>query len=298
MVEVAFEDGVTDSRLTLPGGRVIAWTEHGLADGTPMLRLPGTPGCRWSLGAGDRSRFTRRGLRVITTERPGMGASTRLPGRGFNEHADDLAVLLDHLGIESAYITGGSGGAPYVLAFIARHGDRAKAATIQVGAAPLEESDTIGMVEINRRGWELARAGDRDAMREFMLPFYEAMVADPVAGLRAAIADASDDDRAAMEDEEWQAGIAKGIFEALNGNLEGWIDEAIANELGWDDIDFDAITTSVTWWHGRTDALSPIVAVERLIARIPGAVLRELDGEGHIGSGHDEEILDELLARG
>jgi len=295
---MAFEDGVTEGQLTLADGRVMAWTEFGVPDGIPLVRLPGTPGSRWSLGSGDRSRFTRRGLRVITTERPGFGASTRLPGRGLNEHTDDLVALLDHLDVTQALITGGSGGAPYVLAFMARHGDRVRAATIEVGAAPTEEADTVGMVEINRRGWELARSGDRDAMRAFIVPFYDAIVADPVAGLMAAIADASDEDRAAMEDAEWQAGIAKGLYEALNGNLEGWIDESIAIETRWDDIDFDAITTSLTWWHGRSDALSPFPAVERLIARIPGAVLRELDGEGHIGSGYDEEILDELLSRG
>ena len=295
---MAFEDGVNEGRLTLPDGRTMAWTEHGVPNGMPLLRLPGTPGSRWMLGGGDRSRFPRRGLRVVTTERPGFGASTRLPGRGLNEHADDLAVLLDHLDIERTYITGNSGGAPYVLAFIARHGDRTRAATVEVGAAPTEESDTVGMVEINRRGWELARSGDREAMREFIRPYYDAIVADPVAGLMAAVADASDEDRAAMQDEEWQAGIAKGLFEALNGNLEGWIDESIAIETRWDDIDLAAIATSVTWWHGRSDALSPFATVERLIARIPGAVLRELDGEGHMGSAFDEQILDELLSRG
>ena len=295
---MAFEDGVTEGRMTLSDGRIMAWTEHGVADGDALLRLPGTPGSRWSLGAGDRSRFARRGLRVITTERPGMGASSRLPGRGLNEHADDLALLLDHLGIDRTYVTGGSGGAPYVLAFLALHGDRARAASIEVGAAPTEEADTVDMIEINRKGWHLARSGDRDAMREFTRPFYDAMVADPVAGLRAAIADASDEDRAAMDDEEWQSGIAKGVFEALNGNLEGWIDDAIAIETRWSDVDLDAITTSLTWWHGRSDALSPFAAVERLIAKVPGAVLRELDGEGHLGSGFDDEILDELLSRG
>jgi pimeloyl-ACP methyl ester carboxylesterase len=81
---------------------------------------------------------------MIATERPGFGAPTRLPGRGFDEHADDLAAILDHLGIDRLPIIAGSGGAPHILAFAARHPDRVTAATIIVGAAPLLESEVEG----------------------------------------------------------------------------------------------------------------------------------------------------------
>jgi pimeloyl-ACP methyl ester carboxylesterase len=52
---------------------------------------------------------------MIVTERPGFGASTRLPGHGFLEPADDVAAILDELAIERARLWGGSGGAPYLL---------------------------------------------------------------------------------------------------------------------------------------------------------------------------------------
>src|SRR5665213_3672904 len=78
-----FFDGVTDSRLTRPDGRVVAWTEWG-SGSTPVLRVPGVPGSRYGLRA-DRSAWAERDLRMITTERPGFGASTPLPGRGFVE---------------------------------------------------------------------------------------------------------------------------------------------------------------------------------------------------------------------
>jgi pimeloyl-ACP methyl ester carboxylesterase len=76
----------------------------------PVLRMPGTPGCRWELRA-DRSPWTERSLRVITTERPGFGAFSRLAGRGFAEHADDVAKLLDHLDLARVWVYGASGAA-------------------------------------------------------------------------------------------------------------------------------------------------------------------------------------------
>jgi pimeloyl-ACP methyl ester carboxylesterase len=102
---------VHEGRLVRPDGRTVAWSECGLQGGRPVLRLPGTPGSRLSLRA-DQSPWVERGLRVITAERPGFGVSTRLPGRGFVEDADDLAAILDHLGIGRVPVYGGSGGAP------------------------------------------------------------------------------------------------------------------------------------------------------------------------------------------
>jgi pimeloyl-ACP methyl ester carboxylesterase len=54
----------------------------------------------------------------------------------------------------------------------------------------------------------------------------------------------------------------------------------------------------VVWWHGRHDANSPLQAVERLVAAIPGIDLRVWSASGHLESFHrEEEILRELLAR-
>jgi pimeloyl-ACP methyl ester carboxylesterase len=40
-----------------------------------------------------------------------LGALTRLPGRGFGAPADDLAAVVDHLGLEAVHVMGGSGSA-------------------------------------------------------------------------------------------------------------------------------------------------------------------------------------------
>jgi pimeloyl-ACP methyl ester carboxylesterase len=93
MTEDLYAD-VVDEDLVRPDGRTVAWTRTG--SGTPLLRLPGTPGSRWSIRA-DRSAWTDRGLQVITTERAGYGRSSRLPGRRFREHSDDLAAITTSL---------------------------------------------------------------------------------------------------------------------------------------------------------------------------------------------------------
>src|SRR5215213_4475525 len=81
-----FLDGVLERQLVRPDGRVVAWSEWGDPGGRPVLRVPGMPACRYAIRA-DRTPWIERGLWMVTTERPGFGTSTRLPGRGFAEPA-------------------------------------------------------------------------------------------------------------------------------------------------------------------------------------------------------------------
>jgi pimeloyl-ACP methyl ester carboxylesterase len=88
---------------------------------------------------------------MVTGERPGYGRSTRLPGRGFAEHADDPARLLDHLDLDRVHVCGQSGGAPRALAFAARHPERARAASVLSGMAPLTDEEATQVIPINQR---------------------------------------------------------------------------------------------------------------------------------------------------
>jgi pimeloyl-ACP methyl ester carboxylesterase len=287
---------VRDLTMTLPDGRTIAWTEYGA--GTPLLRMPGTPGSRWTIRA-DRSPWRERGLWVVTTERPGYGASTALPGRGFAEHAHDVAALLDHLGVDRVHLIGGSGGAPHVLAFAALHPDRVRAATVVVGAAPVEENEIAQMIDLNIRGERLVRAGDVDGLRALLTPVREALLADPLAGVRAIMAEAPAQDQEIMNDPLWQQAFVRATQEALGAGLDGWIDETMAIAGPWTDFDVADVGTSVTWWHGDGDRNIPLSAARRLVEKLPDATLNVWTEAGHLAPYRLEgAILDELLARG
>ena len=197
---------VTDHRLTRPDGRTVAWSESGVATGRPILRIPGTPGSRLSLRA-DRSAWIERGLRVITTERPGFGASTRLEGRAFVEHSDDTAAILDVLGIEALPVYGASGASPHILDFAARHPERVQAATILVGAAPLDAAEAAGMIDLNALGYRLFHEGKFDEILALTNEVREAVLADPLGSFRDMMASAPDADRAILED----PGVATGF---------------------------------------------------------------------------------------
>jgi pimeloyl-ACP methyl ester carboxylesterase len=290
---------VREGQLKRPDGRTVAWSEYGSKDGTPLLRVPGTPGCRYSVRA-DRRPWEERGLWIVTTERPGFGASTPLPGRGFAEPADDLAAILDQLEIETVHVMGGSGSAPHELAFAARHPSRVRAMTILVGAAPTTEDEEAREIGLNRQVHHLFRTKDLAGVRRLLTETRQALLADPLAAFLEVMDKAPEADRVVMADPGWQETLTVSIREALSQGIEGWFDEGLALSGDWRDVDLSAVQTSLTWWHAGSDANAPLTAARRLLEKILQAQLRLFgDDEGHMAGYHREgEILDELLARG
>src|SRR5918994_1076084 len=94
---------VSEGRLTLRDGRALAWREYGPNDGRPNLRFQGPPGSRYSRHPHEAS-YDRHQVRVILFDRPGYGASSRLPERGISAVADDASELLDHLGLDVVHV--------------------------------------------------------------------------------------------------------------------------------------------------------------------------------------------------
>lgn len=297
---VGLLDDVREGRLHRANGRTVAWCEVGPQDGVPMLRLPGTPGCRYSTLRADRSAWEARGLRMILTERPGFGASGRLPGRGFVEPTDDLVALLEHLKLDAVYVIGGSGGGPHVLALAARYPDRVRAATVLVGSAPLVEEEIDGLIGANAESQRLTVTRDLDGLRAHLELLRTAALADPVGSIVAAMEKAPAGDRAIMEEPDWQASYALALQESLRPGVEGWFDETLVLTTGWDAIDLDTIVATITWWHAPGDANAPLSAARRLVSRIQRARLLVWPAEeGHLAPFHRQgEIFDELLARG
>ena len=286
---------MSDGRLTLRDGRTLAWTEYGPADGRPVLQFQGTPGSRYSRHAHEDV-YDVLGVRLLVFDRPGYGASDRLPGRGIAVVADDAAELLDHLGLDAVHTGGGSGGGPHVLAFAARHPERVRAATVVVGATPLEEEDVAGLIDINRAGWYAAREGWQ-ALHDLLAPMRDSVLADPLGAFKGLMESAPPSDKAVMEDPDWQRVFVESVSEAFRPGPEGWVDESMALSLEWD-FDVADVQCSVTWWHGDHDANAPLAPVRRLIEHMDGVDLRIWENAGHLEPFHrHQEILGELLTR-
>jgi len=211
--------------------------------------------------------------------------------------------VLDHLGIDSAYAVGWSGGGPHVLACGALLPGRFRAIGSLAGVAPYVESqgsldwlDGMGQDNLDEFGASLTGEA---ALRAYLAPHGEALRTVQADGVVEAMASLLPEaDRVhltgAFGDE-----LARDFREAVEVSIDGWVDDDLAFTRPWG-FELAALDLPVTVWQGSEDLMVPLAHGEWLAAAIPGASARLLPGDGHLSIvvGRGAEIVDDLLARG
>ncbi|MDO9456038.1 alpha/beta fold hydrolase [Nocardioides sp.] len=287
--------------LTLADGRRL---DHHLGPGDPSLPLVvahhGTP------GAGTRDRHVDAaaaavGLRVLTFSRAGYGGSTRRPGRSVADVADDVAALLDHLGVERCATMGASGGGPHALATAALLPDRVAGVLSIAGVGPWGEPDLdflAGMGADNVEEFGLALEGEA-AVRPFMEGYADGLrSATPELVVESMSSLLPEVDRAAILGTHgaWLGeDLAASFAEALRLGVDGWVDDDLAFTRPWG-FELAALRVPTFLWQGEADLMVPFAHGQWLAARLPHASAHLLPEEGHVSIelGHAEEMLAQL----
>jgi len=279
--------------LTLADGRVLAFREYGLENGTPVLFLHALLSSSL-LRDVENDYIVRAGARVIVAERPGTGRSTSDPDMSFESVARDLVALVDHLNINKLYVLGRSSGAGFALEAARALGSRVERLMLY---APRFSTDTD-----LRRHDPLGRfyAGMR------RMPWYVDAV---LALLRAKLShrfvreimrrshERSPADYKLMESEP---GLLEFMvvqsLEALEVTHAGATSEAalLANDAP---VDLEGVEADVIVWHGQEDGYVMPADVERHISNLPVSEFRVIENEGHIFSlAGRSQVLERLLA--
>ena len=284
--------------ISLPDGRDLDLRITGADDGPVLVFHHGTPG----------SVLPRRvmaeqaaacGIRLVTYSRAGYGDSARRAGRSVADIADDVTVILDHLGVEKAMTAGWSGGGPHALATGALLPERITGVLSIAGVAPYDAAglDFLGgMGQGNIDEFNAALGGE-----EQLRPLLD--------GMRTELKDATPDailaelstllppvDRRQVTDESGEE-MAANFREALKNGVDGWADDDLAFTRPWG-FDLDAITVPTFVWQGSADLMVPFAHGQWLAANVPGVTAHLLEGEGHlsVGVGAMPQMLEELRA--
>ena len=288
------------TRLALPDGRSLDVYEAGPPAGDALVFHHGTPGAGLPFDL-HVAALADRGLRFVGWSRPGYGSSSRRPGRSVAADADDAQAVLDHLGIERAYVLGWSGGGPHALAATALLPDRVRATALIGGIAPWEADGLSwldGMGDENIQEFGAALKGE-EALRAFLEPFAPAFREVTPEGVAAAFGDLVDDvDRGSISG-GFAAWLANGDHEALRESIDGWLDDDLAFARGWG-FELDEVRRPVHVWQGAHDRMVPFAHGQWLVRHLPTARPHLLDGHGHLSLVVDSIgwILDELVASG
>lgn len=273
---------MTEHSVRLTSGRTLQVREEGDPKGVPVFALHGTPGSRL-LYAPHAADAAKKGIRLISYDRPGYGGSTPHPGRTVGDVPGDVAAIADTLGVDRFAVWGHSGGGAPALACAALLEKRVVAAASLAGVAPypaegldwlagtgeLNEVDFRLMLQ-DRPAWELKNRHDR----EEMLSWNPEQLRLGLGSL------CSDVDRAALSDEFVDFLLRQGR-EALRPGEEGMRDDNLMTIMPWG-FDLGQIRVPVQIWHGGQDRFVPITHGQWVSARIPNADVHLERDQGHI----------------
>lgn len=262
-----------------PDGRRVAWTESGARDGTPVVMLHGTPGCRLARYS-DAEKLKAAGIRQISYDRPGYGYSDALPGRSVRDAVADIAAILDAAGVARAAFLGTSGGGPHALAVATLLSSRVTRVHCNVGVAPrllLGENFFDGMDPENIRRFRAVEHTREEA--------HALLAGDLDRGVAAARTDPMtihgdmkmpEADLKIMR--ETAASYSATFLEALRPGYWGFIDDfsAIGRDWGFDPreakapviIEYGVHDVNVPAGHGRW--LAQNIAGAKVIVREDG----------------------------
>lgn len=281
-----------ETTVPVDGRRQLGIAEFGSADGPLVLWFHGTPGARRQIPPVGRRAADELGIRLVTIERPGVGASTPHQYRRIADFAGDVAVVADHLGHERFAVVGLSGGGPYALATGAELRDRVVAVGVLGGVAPStgEERSATGVVQLARtfrRGLELGRQPLGTALRGAV-----ALVPAVHVLYHAYVRTTPPGDQAVMRDPEFEAMMVDDLVTALRRGFGAVAHDAALFGRHWG-FHLRDIEAPVRWWHGDADNIVPLDDAVAAAERLADVELHVRPGESHLGG---FAAADEVLA--
>lgn len=278
--------------LRLEGGRRLAFSECGDAEGEPVFGFHGTPGSALQLRVVHEA-ACRAGVRCILPDRPGYGLSDFQPKRRLGDWPGDVVAIADFLGLGRFGVFGVSGGGPHAAACAHElDSDRLLGACIVSGVGPTAEPEmSEGAMPMNRAMFVLARRAPA-ALRPLTAVLIFVMRWLGERGFDRFARSLPEPDRQVFE----QHPALRAAFVEESHRASRSAARAMAQDMAlfarpWG-FALEAIAVPVQLWQGDRDVNVPDSHARYQAERIPGAKLHECPGEAHmLVVPHAEEIL-------
>ncbi|MCY1032462.1 alpha/beta hydrolase [Corallococcus sp. BB11-1] len=275
----------------LPDGRNLGWAQWGPADGVPVLFFSGAAMGR-SLGFG-ADVLARLGVRLISVDRPGLGASSPSPERTLNDWVTDIRHLASALALPRFGIVGFSQGAPFALACAAA--GLPSAVAVVSGQDDLNASELAGMLHPDVAGM-VRRAVEEPATFEatFAGMGNAEVLWKLITGTSSAV------DLAVYTSPGFEPAYRRALEEGFSQGARGYARDLTLAMGRWP-FDLGRIQVPVALWYGGHDT-SIVHSPDHgavLARRIPTASRHLLpEAGGSLLWTHAADILESLLRSG
>jgi pimeloyl-ACP methyl ester carboxylesterase len=281
---------LTFDRIPLADGRNLSYSLSGTPRGRPVLYCHGMPGSAYEVAWGAFA-AELNAVSLIAPERPGYGGSEVHPAYSFERWAEDVAFLLDHLGIPCVDVLGYSAGGAFALATAHMLSKRVRQLILVSSVAPYDSPGCYERMSVSNQ--EMIRLAREDLVQleSIIAPLAimpEQMTAHFIQGLAAC------DQSLLSSQSELGEVLRDNIQRALQQGCAGLMSDMALLVTDWAYL-LPGIAMPVTLWQGEKDHSVPPAMTSFLSKRLPIAELHSIPEAGHLLCfSHWEAILRQL----
>jgi len=253
--------------IRLPDGRRLAYGEYGERGGFPLFYYHRHGSCRLEAGFIHKS-ARLAGFRIISIDRPGMGASDFNRSGDLDSFAQDVGELADRLGLPRFGLICNGGGSAFALATAHAFPQRV---SLLLGVSalpplPVRSSVTGGLL--------MAAMHLYSAMRHAMC------ARRPHRYITRLMDSLGYADRRLLGHADVQLLLARDLREASRQGIRGVARDTALHYRDWG-FDATAVSVPVHFWLGGADNLIPRHRVENFVSCCSDAELHILPARGH-----------------
>jgi pimeloyl-ACP methyl ester carboxylesterase len=262
-----------DDVLRIRGGRRLAYAEWGDPTGTPLFFFHAVPGSRlWF----DEPATAARGVRLVTTDRPGYGRSDLKEGASLLSWAEDFEQLSSHLGIDRCAIVAWSMGCPYALAVAARFPKQVtRLGLLSISHLPPDERPE-SMTPPPEPDVQAAASDPAGLIERWCVSEEWRVYAEQPESILEGLPEV---DKRMLDELGYRPELEENIREGMRQGLRGMLWEEVAMLRPWGFRLADIGVETHVWRGGHETALAREFVAERL----PRAQLTVWRDEGHCG---------------
>jgi len=281
---------MSDHIFKLKDGRNLGYAEYGDPNGTPLFYFHGWPSSRFDGIRIDNVAKTLN-IRVIATDRPGIGISDYKEDRTLLDFAYDIEELADKLGFQKFSVMGVSGGGPYSAVCAYKLPNRVTASAIVVGLAPTYIKNICNvMAWPNRLSW--SNYHRFPILR--ILAGYSVFFQAKLGSLDLSKPFLSELDKKLKRNIRYKSLLEQDRNGAIQQGPKGIIKDLEIYTTPWG-FDVKNIKVPVHLWYGKDDKNVSINMGKYYKQQIPNRTLTVYEGGHFSWIEHTEEILKTLV---
>lgn len=264
--------------VTLPDSRSLALDETGDPNGAPVVLLSSAPGSRRF--DPDPAATEAAGIRLITVDRPGYGASSPLAegtAPSWGAFADDLAHALGQIGIERTAVAGWSNGGLGALALAARHPALVSAVAVVGTPAP---DDDVPWLPDEHRGLIHSLRPDPGSAIATLTPALAELVDDPALAIGSLSRCPANEHL--LEQPAVRSALETMLVEAFRPGAVGLATDIVATNVAPPGFALDDVQAPVHLFYGAEDVIVAPAHGAYYASHLANAHLETVADIGHL----------------